>query len=146
MESIFRGLVIYLFLLLVFRVSGKRTLAETTNFDLVLLLIISEVTQQAMVDNDHSMMNSALLIITLVGASIGLSLLKRSFPALDKWLDGVPLVIMEHGVMHRKRMSKARVDESDILSAGRFQHGLERLDQIKHAVMERDGSISVIRK
>src|SRR5688572_21970846 len=113
MESVIRGLVVYFFLLLVFRISGKRTLSENTNFDLVLLLIISETTQQAMVDNDHSITNGFLLIMTLIGASIGLSLLKQRLPALEKWLDGTSVIIIENGKMLQDRMDKERVDIED---------------------------------
>jgi uncharacterized membrane protein YcaP (DUF421 family) len=146
MDSVIRGIIMFFFLQLIFRISGKRTLAEATNFDLIILLIISETTQQAMVDDDHSMMNGFLLIMTLVGISIGLSLLKQRFPALDKWLEGGPLVIVDNGRVYKDRMTKVRVSEDDVLEAGRSLHGLERMDQIKRAVVERGGSISVIPK
>ena len=144
MESVFRGLVVYVFLLIVFRISGRRTLSEATNFDLVLLLIISETTQEAMVDNDHSITNSFLLIITLVGTSILLSLVKERFPRMEAWLDGTPLVIVQDGKCLQDRMNKMRIDEEDILSAARSSHGLERLDQVKYAVVERGGAISIV--
>lgn len=144
MESVIRGLVVYVFLLLIFRIAGKRTLSENTNFDLVLLLIISETTQQAMVDNDHSITNGFLLIMTLIGAGIGLSLLKQRFPTLEKWLDGTPLVIIENGKVLRDRMDKTRVEEADILEAARALRGLERLDQIKYAIVERNGDITIV--
>jgi uncharacterized membrane protein YcaP (DUF421 family) len=144
MESVIRGLVVYVFLLLIFRIAGKRTLSENTNFDLVLLLIISETTQQAMVDNDHSITNGFLLIMTLIGASIGLSLLKQRFPALEQWLEGTPLVVIENGKVLRDRMDKTRVDEADILEAARSLQGLERLDQIKYAIVERNGDITIV--
>jgi uncharacterized membrane protein YcaP (DUF421 family) len=144
MEPVIRGLVVYFFLLLIFRIAGKRTLTESTNFEFVLLLIISETTQEAMVDSDHSVFNGFLLIITLVGASIGLSLLKQRMPALEKWLDGTALVIIENGKMHKDRMDKVRVDESDILESARKLQGLERLDQIKYAIVERNGEITIV--
>jgi uncharacterized membrane protein YcaP (DUF421 family) len=144
MESVIRALVVYFFLLLIFRISGKRTLSENTNFDLVLLLIISETTQEAMVDDDHSVSNGFLLIMTLVGATIGLSLLKQRVPAIEKWLDGTALVIIENGRMHMERMNKVRVDEADILEAARKLQGLERLDQIKYAIVERNGEITIV--
>ena len=144
MESVIRGLVVYVFLLLIFRIAGKRTLSENTNFDLVLLLIVSETTQQAMVDNDHSITNGFLLIMTLIGASVGLSLLKQRFPALEQWLEGTPLVIIENGKVLQDRMDKTRVDEADILEAARSLRGLERLDQIKYAVVERNGNITIV--
>lgn len=146
MDSVIRGVVMFFFLQLIFRISGKRTLAEATNFDLIVLLIISETTQQAMVDSDHSMINGFLLVLTLVGISIGLSLLKQKFPVLDKWLEGGPLVIVDNGKIFKDRMDKVRVSEDDVLEAGRALHGLERMDQIKRAVVERGGSISIIPK
>src|SRR5688572_31227931 len=106
MESVLRGLIVYFFLLLIFRISGKRTLAQATNFELVLLLIISETTQQAMVNDDHSVTNGFLLILTLIGCTILLSVLKQRFKTLEKWLDDVPLVVLENGHLHHDRMNK----------------------------------------
>jgi uncharacterized membrane protein YcaP (DUF421 family) len=143
METVIRGLVVYLFLLVVFRISGKRTLSEATTFDLVLLLIISETTQQAMVDNDHSMTTAALLILTLVGSSIALSLLKRMSPAADRWLEGAPLILVKDGQLLKDRMRKEWVDDGDLLEAARLQHGLRSLDDIDAAVLERGGQISI---
>jgi uncharacterized membrane protein YcaP (DUF421 family) len=144
MESIVRGLVIYLFLFVVFRVAGKRTLAKTSSFDLVLLLIISETVQQAMVVNDHSLTNAALLVLTLVGVDIALSVVKQRFTRAEPWIDGVPLIIVENGKPLKERMDQERVDESDVLEAAREHLGLEEFDQIKYAVLERSGKITVI--
>jgi uncharacterized membrane protein YcaP (DUF421 family) len=144
MDSIVRGVIVYLFLLVVFRIAGKRTLSEATAFDLVLLLIISETTQQAMVDNDHSMTNGALLVLTLVGTDILLSLIKQRLPFLDPILDGTAVIILRDGRVLENRLTRERVDKNDILEAARSQLGLESLDEIKLAVLERGGEISVI--
>jgi uncharacterized membrane protein YcaP (DUF421 family) len=146
MDTVLRGLVVYVVLLVVFRAAGKRSVAEITTFDFILLLIISEVVQEALVDGDSPMTNAFLLIITLVGFDILLSVLKQRWPRFDRWLDGSPLVVMADGKLLQERMRKARVDEADILSAARISHGLERLDQIKFAVLERNGAISVVPK
>ena len=144
MESVVRGLAVYFFLLIVFRISGKRTLSQATSFDLILLLIISETTQQAMVDNDHSITNGFLLIVTLVGTSIVLAALKQFFPKLELLLDGQAVIVVDNGKLLKTVMNKTRVDEEDILSAARSLHGLERMDQIKYAILERDGNISIV--
>ena len=144
MESIARGLVVYFFLLIVFRVSGKRTLSQASSFDLVLLLIISEVTQEAMVDSDHSVTNAALLIITLVGTATLLATIKMRYPKIERILDGQPLLIFDKGNLLHDRTDRERIDEKDILEAARQLHGLERLDQVKYAVIERNGEISII--
>ncbi|TDE85439.1 DUF421 domain-containing protein [Deinococcus sp. S9] len=146
MDAVLRSAAIYLFLLVIFRVAGKRTLAQITTFDLVLLLIISEVTQQAMVGNDFSLTQAMLAIITLVGLDIGLSLWKQRSSTLERLVDSVPVLILENGRPLKERMQQLRVDESDILNAARELQGLERLDQIKYAILERSGHISVIPK
>jgi uncharacterized membrane protein YcaP (DUF421 family) len=144
MESVIRGLVVYAFLLLVFRLAGKRTLAESTNFELVLLLIISETTQQAMVNNDHSVTNGFLLILTLVACAVTLSWLKQRFPTWEKILDDVPTIIVENGRMLEDRMQKLRVDEQDIIESAREHQALENIGEIKYAIVERNGNITVI--
>lgn len=144
MEAIIRAAIIYVFLLVVFRVSGRRTLSEMTMFDFILLMIVSETVQEALIGDDRSLTNAALVIFTLVSVNIALSLLKLYVPVAEKWLDGRPFLIVERGQCLQDRMHKARVDRDDVMEAARKSHGLERLDQIKYAVLERDGQISVI--
>jgi len=144
MDLVIRGIAVYLFLLLIFRVSGKRSLRNATTFDFVLLLIVAETTQQALVGDDYSVTAAFLLIIVLVGTDVLLSLVKRWSPRVDRLIEGQPLVILRNGVPLRRRMHIERVDEQDILTAARESHGLERLEQIKRAVLERNGGISIV--
>lgn len=144
MESIVRAAIVYVFLLLVFRLSGRRTLSEMTMFDFILVLIVSESVQEALIGDDRSLTNAGLVIVTLVLINIALSLLKLKFLVLDKWIDGRPFIIVEQGKCLQDRLAKARVDERDIMEAARIDHGLERLDQIKYAVLERNGRISIV--
>lgn len=143
MESVFRGLFIYAVLMVLFRITGKRSLGQITTFDFVLLLIISEAIQNGMVGPGYSITNALVLVVTLVTVDVVLSLVKRRSPRLEQFLDGTPMVIVEHGRPLRDRMDKERVDESDVLSAAR-REGLERMSQIKYAVLERNGQISII--
>jgi uncharacterized membrane protein YcaP (DUF421 family) len=115
-----------------------------TPFDLVLILVISETTQQAFGGEDFSLTNAAILIITLISLDIALSYAKRATPAVAKWLDGKPTLLVVDGKPDRAAMSKARVDIEDILESARESRGLARLDQIRHAVLEIDGGISII--
>lgn len=144
MGSVLRATIVYLVLFIIFRLAGRRSLAQITTFDFVLLLIIGEATQNAMLGDDYSLTNGLLIIITLVTIDVGLSLWKRSSAAVDKLLDGVPLILVEEGKPLKDRMAKARVDEDDVLTAARELQGLERMDQIKYAVLERSGGISII--
>jgi len=146
MESVTRAVIIYFVLLLLIRLTGKRSLGQVTTFDFVLLLIISEAAQQGMVGNDYSLTTAIILIATLVIIDVGLSLLKQRFPLLEKIIDDVPVVLVEDGHPLKHRMDKARVAEDDILESAREQRGLERMEQIKYAVLERSGQISIIPK
>jgi uncharacterized membrane protein YcaP (DUF421 family) len=146
MDAVFRAAAVYLFLLLVLRISGKRTLAQVTTFDFVLLLIIGEATQQGLIGDEFSVTKALLLIVTLLTIDVGMSLLKGRAPRLALLLEGAPLVIVKDGEPLTERLKRARLDVNDVLEAARSNQGLERLEQIKYAVLERDGSISIISK
>jgi uncharacterized membrane protein YcaP (DUF421 family) len=144
MNPVFRGVIIYLFLFLVLRIMGKRSLSETTTFDFVVLLIISEVTQQGMIDGDNSLTGAIILISTLLGMDLLFTLVKGPFKLFERVVEGTPLVIVDHGRPLKKRMNKTKIDEADILQAARFNQGLEKMEQIKYAVLEKSGDISII--
>jgi uncharacterized membrane protein YcaP (DUF421 family) len=144
MNSVLRGLTVYFFLLIVFRIAGRRTLSQTTPFEFVLLLIISEVTQEAMVDGDHSITNAGLLILTLVTTSLGLSEIKQRFPRVKHLLEGSSVMIVRKGHLLHDRMNELRVDEEEIMEAARSSQGLSCLDEIKYAFVDPNGEISVV--
>ncbi len=143
MDAVLRAFAVYLFLMVMFRIAGRRTMMQLTSFDLVLLLIVSEAAQNAMIGNDYSVTNGFLVILTLIGLDIVFSYLKHRSTFFERWLDGVPMVIVDNGRPLSALMDKARVDEDDIMTSARSS-GLERMDQIKYAVLESSGSISII--
>lgn len=144
MNPVIRGLAVYLFVYVIFRILGKRSLAEITTFDFVLLLIISEATTDALIGEDYSLTACFIMVATLVGTDFLFSLMKEKWPWFHTASEGAPLVIVDQGRPLRQRMQKSKVDEADVLEAARDKHGLERMDQIKYAVLEKDGSISII--
>lgn len=144
MESVLRGMAIYLVLLVIVRLSGRRTMDQATPFDFVLLLIIAETTQQALLGDDFSITNAVILIVTLFLMDIGLSYLTRHFPRLDKVIDGRPTFLMLEGSLDERALRKTRMTAKDIMVAARKQHGIETLDQVKHAILECDSGITII--
>jgi uncharacterized membrane protein YcaP (DUF421 family) len=144
MESVLRAAAIYAFLLVLFRLTGRRALSEITTFDFVLLLVIGEATQQALLGDDFSVINAFVVIATLVLIDILLSLFKQRSPQVGRFLDGMPLIVVEYGKPLTQRLRKARLTEEDILEAARQSQGLERMEQIRFAVLEKNGQISVI--
>ncbi len=117
-----------------------------TPFDLVLLLIIAETTQQALLGDDFSITNAFVLIVTLFGIDIALSYLKKGHSGLGLVIDGTPTILMSHGQPDDRALRRARVSIDDVLKAARIQQGLEKQDQIKFAVLEASGEISIVRK
>lgn len=146
MESVLRAAAVYTFLLVVFRIAGKHSLAQITTFDFVLILVIGESTQQALLGTDISMINSWIVIATLVVMEQVLTIVKGRWPSLDEALESQPVVIVARGRLLERRMREEQVSLSDILSSARTHHGIGRLDQIEYAVLERGGGISIIPK
>jgi uncharacterized membrane protein YcaP (DUF421 family) len=146
MDAVFRAVIIYLLLFIVFRIAGKRSLSEITTFDFLLILLIGEAAHDAMMNNDYSITNAAIVIITLIGIDIAVSLIKERSELIAKVVDGVPLILINNGELLKERMDKVRIDEADLLHFARESQGIERLDQIKYAVLERSGGVSIIPK
>lgn len=144
MDAVVRAGTIYVALLIIFRLAGRRTLSQVTPFDFVLLLIIGGAAEQAMLGDDFSLVNAVLVVISLIFFDVMLSLVKRRSPWLDKLLDGEPMIVVEYGRPLRRRIDKARISESDILEAARNTQGLEKMEQIRFAILEKNGHISII--
>ncbi|MUZ62604.1 DUF421 domain-containing protein [Agrobacterium vitis] len=146
MDAVIRGLAIYFTLLVIIRLSGRRTLAQMTPFDLVIVLVISETTQQAMLGDDFSITNAIILILTLFTTDIALSYVKRWWPRTAHVIDGVPTVLVVDGRYDERALRGCRLDKQDVMEAARNQEGIERVGDIKFAILEVSGNISVIKK
>ncbi len=146
MDAVARAIAVYLFLLLLFRVSGNRTLSSVTTFDFVLLLIISETTQQALLGEDFSVTGFVIVVVTFIVLNVFLSFAKQRWDKLEHWTEGVPQMLIKNGHLQRQTMQHNRISEEDILHAARELQELERLDQIHHAVLEISGGITIVPK
>ncbi|VVM36216.1 DUF421 domain-containing protein [Pseudomonas fluorescens] len=144
MDSVLRAAAMYVALMLLFKIAGRRSLAELTTFDFILLMMIGEATQQALLGDDFSVTNAILVIVTLIAIDVGLSLLKQRSGWVSRLIDGEPTIIVENGKLLRQRLRHARLVEADIMEAARSSQGIEKLEEIKFAIIERNGKISVI--
>jgi uncharacterized membrane protein YcaP (DUF421 family) len=145
MESVIKSVVVYLVLWLVIRSSG-RTLGQLTVFDFILFLIIGGLAQRALTAQDYSLTHAFLIIATFVIMDIAVSFLERDVPGIGRILKGVPTVVVENGQVLSARLRRARLTEEEILEAARRNYGLERMDEIKFAIFEASGQISIIPK
>jgi uncharacterized membrane protein YcaP (DUF421 family) len=144
MDLVLRAIAIYLFLLVLVRLTGQRTLSELSTFDFILLLIVSEAVQNSLVNDDHSLVSGFIVVLTLVLVDLGLSMIKSRWWRAEEVAEGAPVVLVDQGRLLDDRLHKTLVTQDDILQAARVTQGLERIDQIKYAVLETSGGISII--
>lgn len=144
METVLKAAVIYLLVWGVIRISGRRTLGEMTAFDFVLFLLIGGAAHRALTGQDYSVTNAFLIIATLIGVDVVFSFVRRDWPDAAKILKGVATIVVEDGRPLPWRLQRARLTVEDVLTAARRSHGLESLQQIKFAILEASGDISII--
>lgn len=145
MDAALRAAAMYVALIILFKVAGRRSLVDLTTFDFVLLLIIGEATQQALLGDDFSFTNAVLVIATLIAMDIGFTLAKQRLRSLTRLLDDGAMILVEYGRPLKARLAKARLTEADIMETARSNQGVERMEDIRFAILERNGSISIIR-
>lgn len=145
-ELILRGLVVYAVLFVLMRASGSRQFAQMTAFDAVLVILVAEVTGQALVGEDYSLTAAIIVLTTIVGFDVAVSLLKHRFKGANRVLEGVSVLLIDNGRVQHRVFDKERIELQEVLEEARLRHGLERLDQIKFAVLEPGGDISIVPK
>jgi uncharacterized membrane protein YcaP (DUF421 family) len=145
MGTIIRAIVIYWSLLVVLRVVGRRSFEQLTPFEMILVFLLGGIGIQAIVSDDRSVINALLAISTIALMHIFVAWLKNWSEAFRKFVDGTPIVVVEEGRVNRELLGRLRMQEEDLMAAAR-QDGLERLDQVVFAVVERNGGISIVRK
>jgi uncharacterized membrane protein YcaP (DUF421 family) len=144
MDSVIKSAIVFLVLWLVIRASGRRTLGQLTVFDFILFLIIGGVAQRALTAQDYSLTHAFLIIATFVVIDVLVSLVERDVPPVAGILKGLPTVVVENGRVLSGRLRRARLTEDDVLQAARRLHGLETMNEIKFAIFEASGEISII--
>ena len=142
-EKAIRPFVVYLFLLLVFRLSGKRELGQTTLFDFLIILIISNVVQNAIIGEDNSILGSFVGVITLLLMSFVLNTATARSHRARRLLEGSPTLLVHDGKVLDKQMREQQVSVNDLFSALR-QQGINSITEVRYAILELDGKISII--
>jgi uncharacterized membrane protein YcaP (DUF421 family) len=144
-EKILRSLIVYVFLLLMFRLVGKRQVGQMTPFDLIVLLILSNVLQNAMIGPDNSVTGGLIGASTILAANwlVGRGTsLNRGF---ERAIEGVPTLLIHHGQVIEPNMRKENLSREDLLSNLRNQ-GIFDLSQVRACILETSGKLSVLRE
>ncbi len=140
-----RTAAIYLVVLLLLRVAGKRELGQMTPFDLVVILLISNAVQNAMTGPDTSLTGGVVAAATLIVVNLVVSRVGRRIPFLSRAFSGSPTLLVNDGEVIQSHLRREDVTVEEIEMAAR-EHGVGSLDEVRAAILEIDGSISVIPK
>lgn len=138
-----RTLVVYLVILVGLRLAGKREMGQMTVFDLVVLLLIANAVQNAMVGPDTSLLGGILAALVLLIVNGIVAMARLRWPGLNRWVEGTPTLLVLHGKIIQAHLRKEGIDDEMLLAALR-EHGVAEIGEVEMAVLENDGSISVV--
>jgi len=144
MDMVLRASYFYLLVMLVYLTAGKRAQGQLNAFDFTMMLVVAAAAGAGMMGN-VSLTDATLVLGTLTGWNVVTTSMKRRWVWFDRAIDGVPMVLVENGRILKDRLDEARIREEEIMSAAR-SHQVERFEQIKYAILERRGNISIIPK
>ena len=144
-EFIVRGLIVYVFLLVLLRVTGKRQVGQLAPFDLVLLLVLSNAVQNAMNGGDNSILGGVLSATTLVGINFLVGYAAYRSKALEVFIEGRPEVLIHNGYLYKRMMAKAQITHHELNAALR-QAGVSCIEEVHSAILENNGTITVTPK
>jgi len=142
-EKILRSVVIYVFILLAFRFTGKRQVGQLTPFDLVVLLIISNVVQNAVIGPDNSLGGGLLGAAVILGLNYVVVELTFRSKRLRRLIEATPTLLIHNGHILYANLRKERVTLDDLHAALR-RNGIADAEHVRVAVLEENGGISVI--
>jgi uncharacterized membrane protein YcaP (DUF421 family) len=142
-EVALRTAIVYLFLVTAIRVSGKREVGQMSVLELIVVLVISDAVQNSMIGDNTSIWGGIVAVVVLLGIDFILREISRRSKRARKALEGEPRLLVRDGRLLKRAVQEEGLEVDDIMSALRA-HGLARIEEVRMAVLETDGSISVV--
>lgn len=143
LEIVYRSAIVFVAIVVGMRLTGARQLGQMTPFDLVLVLLIANAVQNAMVGTDTTIFGGLVAAGTLLVANRGASMFADHIPFFRRALEGQPVLLVHDGQFLREHLRAADLSEDLILQSIR-EHGFEGVGDVKIAVLEVDGTISIV--
>jgi uncharacterized membrane protein YcaP (DUF421 family) len=145
LELIIRGVIVYLALFMLLRFIGKKHVGELSPFDLVVLLIISETVDGSLIGDDRSLTGGLISAATLVVLVQFVGFFTWRFRNVEKVVDGIPRILVRHGEVRDDALKQEQVTRAELLEALR-RESCSALTNVRFAILETDGSITVARR
>ena len=142
-ELIVRGVIVYAFLLLLLRLSGKRQVGQLAPFDLVLLLVLSNAVQNSMNGGDNSLLGGLISATTLIILNFSLGYISYRSKRVEALIEGRPQILIHNGVLFEDVMRRAQLTHHELNAALRLA-GCAAIEEVHSALLENNGVISVV--
>lgn len=143
LDIVVRSAAVYFFMMIALRLTGKKQLSQLNTTDVILILLISNAVQNAMVGNDTSLLGGIIAASVLFLINLILRKLIYKYKKLGEFLQEKPEILIHDGKLDFKTLSKLNITSEELKEAIR-EHGVEYFDQVKLAILEVDGNISII--
>ena len=141
-ELVVRATIIYFALIFIVRLTGKRQIGQLSPFDLILLLILSEGVQNAMVDDESSVTGGLIVAATLLGLNYLVGFITFKSRRAEEVIEGKPEILVLHGKLIKDVANSARITQTELESALR-ESGIFKIEDVKIAILENNGSVTV---
>jgi uncharacterized membrane protein YcaP (DUF421 family) len=141
-EFVIRGLIIYVFLIVILRMTGRRQIGQMAPFDLVLLLVLSNGVQNSMNGGDNSVTAGIILSVTLIGLNTLVSYITFRWKKMERLIEGRPQILIHNGKIYEDMLALNKITHNEIEAALR-RSGISAVDNVHYAILETNGDISV---
>jgi uncharacterized membrane protein YcaP (DUF421 family) len=145
MDLVLRAAVVFVFVVILTRVIGRRELGSLAPIDLVLLIILGDALQQGLTQDDYSLTGAFLVVGTLAVLQVFTSWLSFRHPLTRRVIEGEPLIVVQDGRPIERNLRRERLTVEEVAESARLQQ-IGSLDEVRWAVLERNGEISFIKK
>jgi uncharacterized membrane protein YcaP (DUF421 family) len=140
-----RAVVLYIFIVFVTRVIGRRELSSLSPFDLILLIILGDAVQQGLTQDDYSVTGAIIAVSTIASLQVLTSYVSFRSQRARKVLEGLPIVVVDNGRVVDENLRRERMTEDEVAEEMRAQQ-IASFDEVQWAILESNGSISFVKK
>lgn len=144
-EFVLRALIVFIFLMIILRMSGKRQIGQLAAFDLVLLLLLSNSVQNSMNGGDNSLVGGLISAVSLILLNLFFGFISARSKLAEEMIDGHPLILIQNGKCFQKILTQENISRQDLDRAIR-EAGLNGVQHVKLGILETNGVISIIAK
>ncbi len=144
-DKILRAALVYFFLLIAMRLTGKRQLGQMSSFDFIVLLMIGNIVQNAMIGNDNSITGGFIGAATILGLNYGIARLTTANKRFERLVEGAPTLLVHNGKVLEEHLRREMITRDELMAALRRQ-GILAIDEVRVALLEETGAITAVKK